>query len=96
MKSHLAGKTGSVHGQKHTIGFEFLGWRGVRAGDLKATWISKPFAKAGWELFDLAKDPGETKDLSAQNPAEMKRLEKLWDEYADKVGVVLPEKLLGQ
>jgi arylsulfatase len=96
MKSHLAGKTGSVHGQKHTIGFEFFGWRGIRAGDLKATWISKPFGKAGWELFDLATDPGETRDLSAKKPAELMRLEKLWDEYAEKVGVVLPEKLLGQ
>ncbi len=61
--------------------------------DLKATWISKPFGKADWELFDLAKDPGEAYDLSAEKPTELKRLEKLWDEYADNVGVVLPEKL---
>ena len=96
MKAHLARSTASVHGPEHTIGFEFLGWRGVRAGDLKATWISRPFAKGAWELFDLAKDPGETKDLSAKRPAELKRLEKLWGEYASKVGVVMPEKLMGQ
>lgn len=93
MASYLAGETGSVHGPEHTIGFEFLGWRAIRAGDLKATWISKPFGKSEWELFDLAEDPGETRDLSAEKPMELKRLEDLWDEYANDVGVVLPEKM---
>ena len=94
MASHLAGESGSVHGPEHTIGFEFLGWRAIRAGDLKATWISKPFGKSEWELFNLAEDPGETRDLSVDNPTEMQRLEELWDEYANNVGVVLPEKML--
>jgi len=92
MISHLAGESGSVHGQEHTIGFEFVGWRAIRAGDMKATWIHKPYGKSRWELFDLASDPGETRDLSAERPDELGRLEKLWDTYADRVGVVMPDR----
>ena len=93
MTSHLAGKLGSVHGQRHKVGFEFLGWRGIRVGDLKATWISETFGRADWEISDLAKGPVKIYDPSMERPTEPKRLEKLWDEYADNVGVSLAREI---
>ena len=43
-----------------------------------------------WRLFDIAADPGETHDLSAQDPARKAALLREWDRYAKSVGVVLP------
>jgi arylsulfatase A-like enzyme len=42
-----------------------MGWTAVRQGDWRAV---KPVRATAWELYDLAKDPGETKDLAAANP----------------------------
>jgi arylsulfatase len=60
-------------------------------GRWKATWISAPFGVSDWELFDLATDPGEARDLANQRPEVMQRLVALWEAYAEAVGVVLPE-----
>jgi arylsulfatase A-like enzyme len=37
------------------------------------------------ELFDLAADPGETKDLAAQSPEVVKQLENLYDEWLNQM-----------
>ena len=84
----------AVHGSKDVLGFELFGWRGVRVGDWKATWIDKPFGVSDWELFNLAEDPGETRDLSDQKPDKVVELRELWERYASEVGVVLPEQPL--
>jgi hypothetical protein len=60
-------------------------------GDWKVTWISKPFGVSNWQLFDLAADPGETRDLADQKPELVQRLVAQWETYAKEVGVVLPE-----
>jgi hypothetical protein len=44
----------------------------LREGALK---IVRSDNKKPWELFDLSSDPGETKDLAAQKPADVKRLD---------------------
>jgi arylsulfatase A-like enzyme len=90
--SLLAGKSDSVHAEDHAIGFELMGWRAIRAGKWKITWIDQPFGESDWQLFDLSVDPGETNDLANTNPEVLGRLMKLWDEYDEEVGVILPEK----
>lgn len=94
MTDFLAGKASTVHGSKDVFGFELFGWRGVRVGDWKATWISRPFGVSEWELFNLAEDPGETRDLSDQKPDKVVELREQWERYASEVGVVLPEQPL--
>ncbi len=37
-----------------------------------------------WELYDLSKDRGETKNLAAANPAKVKELETRWQEQFDE------------
>ena len=44
-----------------------------------------------YRLFDIARDPGETRDLSAADPALFQRLQQAWDRYAAQVGVILPD-----
>ncbi len=69
-----------------------------RIGDMKAIYQptriplfgqqTKP-GEVSWQLYDLARDPGETTDLAAVRPGTLKRLKKQWRDYARKVGVVL-------
>jgi arylsulfatase len=87
----LAGQSDAVRGDDEPVGWEFLGWRALRMGRWKATWISAPFGVSDWELFDLAIDPGEVHDLADRHPDILQRLVAAWESYADDVGVVLPE-----
>ena len=50
--------------------------RGLRQGDWK---IVKQRGKAEWELFDLANDLSEEKDLSKEKPAVLKELVGEWE-----------------
>ena len=44
-----------------------------------------------WRLFDLASDPGETRDLASAELTRKAALVKAWDDYAGEVGVVPPD-----
>jgi arylsulfatase len=87
----LAGRSSAIRGDDEPVGWEFLGWRALRMGRWKATWIDVPFGVSDWELFDLAVDPGEAQDLADRRPEILQRLVAAWEAYADDVGVVLPE-----
>ena len=86
----LSGRSDLVHAEDEPIGWEMMGWRGIRMGDWKATWITAPFGASEWELFELAADPGESRDLAVDQPRTLHRLVELWEAYADQVGVILP------
>ena len=88
----LTGKSDFVRAEGEAIGWELLGWRAIRMGQWKITWIDKPFGTSNWQLFDLANDPGETKDLSFDNPEQLQRLMKMWDEYEEDVGIIFAEE----
>jgi arylsulfatase len=81
-----------VHGPDEPLAWEFFNWRAIRIGDSKATWISQPFGQSEWQLFDLATDPGESIDLSKQQPGVTQQLVSAWEKYARDVGVVPPDK----
>jgi arylsulfatase A-like enzyme len=51
--------------------WEFQGGTAVRQGRWRAV---KPPRATAWELYDLARDPGETKDVAAANPAVVAKL----------------------
>jgi arylsulfatase len=74
------------------MAWEIFGNRAVRQGDWKLRWQWKPWGKADWELFNLAADPAERKDVSAVNPAMAKALLARWDEYAKANNVILPSR----
>jgi arylsulfatase A-like enzyme len=88
----VTGASEEVHSEQDPIGWELLGWRAVRMGRWKITWIDEPFGESEWQLFDLSNDPGETTDLSAANPEQLQRLLREWNAYADEVGVIYAEK----
>ena len=92
MFSLLNQRNAVVREPAEPLAWEFFNWRAVRMGNFKATWISRPFGESDWQLFDLATDPGESSDLSNQQPAVTQQLISAWEEYAKEVGVVPPEE----
>lgn len=71
----LAGQARTAH---EALYFQLFDHRAVIAGDYKlvSDW-NRP-----WELFDLAADRTELRDLSKSQPGQAARLEKLWNDWA--------------
>lgn len=78
-----------VYGADDGVGAELFGSRAYRRGDWKLTDIGDGV----WRLFDIARDPGETRDLSLVHPDRAAELAAAWDRYAQDVGVVLPDAI---
>ena len=78
---------GNVYPANKSVGTELFGSRSLRRGDWKITDISD----GKWHLFNVVRDPGETRDVSADEPARKAELVKAWEAYAREVGVVMPD-----
>jgi arylsulfatase len=85
----------AVHGGDFTMGWELFGRRALRRGDWKIVWLYEPYGPGRWELFDLASDPLESRDLATTEPAKLAQLLRAWEEYVAKNGVVLPTGDMG-
>jgi len=88
----LAGGAESPRNEKDFLAWEIFGNRAVRQGDWKIRWEFKPFGKGDWELYNVASDPGERKDLAAANPEKLKALLALWDSYVKANNVIVPSR----
>lgn len=80
----------AIHGADETICYELAGSAAVFRGSLKLARNIPPFGDRQWRLYDLAADPGETTDISAQRPADATALQAAYAAYAQRVGVVEP------
>ena len=78
-----------VRGESEGAPHEALFWRqwsvehdlvtyAVRSGDMK---LVKSDAESEAALYDLASDPGETRDLIAERPEDARRLATLWNDW---------------
>jgi hypothetical protein len=63
----------------------------MRQGDFKAVSVAPPYGTGNWHLYNLADDPGETRDLAKEQLAILENLQAAWHRYARDVGVVLTE-----
>jgi arylsulfatase A-like enzyme len=72
-----------------------FGGRAVRKGDWKISWLPQPFGQehrqeaSDWKLYNLAKDPAEQHDFSAQDPEKRQELMAHWDEYVTQSNVIV-------
>jgi arylsulfatase len=64
--------------------FEHFGERAVRQGDWK---LVAPRGR-GWELYHLARDQSETRDLAGQHPERVQDLSELWNRWARRASVL--------
>jgi len=58
-------------------------WQAMREGTYK---LLRSAADAPWELYDLAQDIGEQRDLAASRPATVKELAQHFDQWRAEVG----------
>ncbi|WDD92328.1 arylsulfatase [Burkholderia sp. FERM BP-3421] len=85
--AHLRGEAQQVHDAEHVTGWELFGMRAVRQGDWKAVFIPEPVGPGAWQLYDLGRDPGETRDLADAEPARLDALLAHWERYVIDNGV---------
>ncbi|TVY93061.1 Arylsulfatase [Lachnellula willkommii] len=96
MLSYIQGKVDRVHEQDFVEGWETCGRAAVRKGDWKIVFIPKPKGTEKWQLYNLAKDPGEVHDLAEQEPKRLEELIKCWDQYVLETGVIPLAPELGE
>jgi arylsulfatase len=88
----LEGRTQSPRTSDDWLGWELFGNRAIRQGDWKISWLYQPLGTGDWQLFNLAQDPGEENDLSAEFPEKETELIALWDQYVATNGVVIGDR----
>jgi len=99
MLSLFKGETDIVRKPNDYMGWELWGRRAIRQGDWKIIYL--PEVAPGkskvpgintntWQLYNLAEDPTEIRDLSAEEPEKLADLVALWGEYESRNGVLGP------
>ncbi|MDX1562266.1 MAG: arylsulfatase [Gammaproteobacteria bacterium] len=82
--------TGDVPNDDYVVGWELYGQRAIRHGDWKIVWdAAAPDGERRWELFNIVDDPAEQIDLSEAEPARFAAMQAMWDDYAERNGVIL-------
>jgi len=88
----LSGAADRVYGPEDAIGMEVSGNSALYKGDYKITRHMPPTGDATWRLYNMATDPGETRDLSLEIPEKKTELLAEYQAYAQRVGVLeMPE-----
>lgn len=88
----LAGQSQATRTDADWLGWELFGNRAIRQGDWKLLYLLKGAGGAGdWELFNLREDPAELHDLSAKYPDKRAALLELWNQYAQRNGVIVSD-----
>ena len=70
---------------------EQFGQTALIKGDWKLRRIPSPIGTGEWELFNVARDPGEQSNLAKSEPARMKIMLDDWDRYVRANNVIVAE-----
>ena len=88
----LTGAVEGVHGDERPIGYELSGNAALFRGDYKLVRNLPPTGDGRWQLFDIRRDPGETRDLAAAMPDRFVAMQADFEAYARANGVLaMPE-----
>lgn len=88
----LKGEAQNVRGPDEAVGIELGGNAALFRGDYKLTRNMPPLGDRVWRLYNIKADPGETKDLAAQEPELFADMMREYEAYAARVGVLeVPE-----
>ena len=91
----LQGQSATVHDKNAVLGWELFAKRAIRQGDWKITLQAKPYGSGEWQLYNLKTDPSEQKNLAAKAPVKLRSMTRLWEQYARKNGVIIPDRVSG-
>jgi arylsulfatase A-like enzyme len=86
----VKGKADNVH-DVPLYGFSVHRRQGFQYGDLKLVRLPAPAGHGEWQLFDLAKDPGETHDLADEMPETLDEMIARWQSFSDQTGVIVAD-----
>ena len=76
------GEVSQVHQPDEFMGWELYGHRSIRQGNWKIVWDQAlPVLERRWQLFNLADDPFEQHDVSAEYPQQFADMQRLWEQY---------------
>lgn len=84
----LQGRGDAVHGDDDVVAMEVGGNVALFRGDYKLVRNMPPYGDGSWQLYDLAADPGETRDLSATEAELMGSMRAAYAAYAEREGVL--------
>ncbi|MBT8078252.1 MAG: arylsulfatase [Gammaproteobacteria bacterium] len=93
MTAFLAGDSDRVHDDDYVTALYHNGHAFLRQGDWKIVTLDPPFDETKFELFNIADDPGETRNLATAEPERYQALLELWRSERQELGIILPEDL---
>jgi arylsulfatase/uncharacterized sulfatase len=70
----VKGTVDRVYGENDAIGYELTGQGALFRGDFKLVRNLPPLGDGQWRLFNIVQDPGETLDLSSQDPGRLQAM----------------------
>jgi arylsulfatase/uncharacterized sulfatase len=84
----LSGASQSTYSDDESFAIEVSGNAALYRGNWKITRNTLPMGDGQWRLYDLSVDPGETTDLSTENPELFESMLAEYRAYAEEVGVI--------
>ncbi len=66
------------------VGYELFEMKAYIQGEWKLLRLPEPFGTGTWQLYNLAQDPGEIRDLSNDQPGVKAALVEAWQRYAEE------------
>lgn len=84
----LVGETDKTREANESFGVEVSGNAALYRGNWKLVRTALPRGDFTWRLFDLSVDPGETNDLSAENPELFAEMRAEYEVYSSEAGVL--------
>ena len=84
----FSGQSDETYGEDGSFGFEVSGNAALYRGNWKITRNFPPRGDGQWRLFDISVDPGETRDLAAENREIFESMKAQYAAYSQQVGVV--------
>lgn len=88
MLPYLQGKATGVRGKNDVVGWELGGRKALRKGDWKIVYANTPWGEGSWELYNIAKDRTESRNLATTQPAKLKELLADWKQYVAETGTL--------
>ena len=83
----LTGEANEVYGEQDAFAIEVSGTAALYRGNWKITRTAAPFGEGQWQLYDLSKDPGETKNLADIYPELFQSMLSEYQAYEQDAGV---------
>ncbi|MFN0300358.1 MAG: arylsulfatase [Burkholderiales bacterium] len=89
MLAYFRGEHTEVHDTAYVLGEELFGQRALQRGPWKLLWLDPPWGNSAWQLYNIAANRAETNDLTTVQPEIAAALERAWQGYVERNGVIL-------